>query len=315
MSNLMSKYFPLINSINSSEREINAVYDLKIKEQISTSEGMQQIQNSVFVPYFHGTKECKAFSIMLNGFTYEDSEKGLLGSGVYFSDNIEKTRTFGDFIFVCALQTTENEHKINRTTFEKLSCNIAENEQKQNIEIIKYYGKYNRNNKINKTEEKFISETEEPTLFNETCVKNTDLIMPLYLIVLENVDATDFSMMQLSEMNIKCIIDVPNKTLHENNRDNLFFATSEKNMRITPNIHYIEMSLNDVFESIKNRLKTKTKLKKKQVNQASNTPYAFKSKYQAGVRFFQKNRFGFNSSDLLLDVVFVVVMRKGLEDY
>jgi hypothetical protein len=56
--------------------------------------------------YFHGTKGCNAFGVLRNGFqqrTDVPQSGAMLGPGIYFSDNIEKTYIYGSMVFVVTL--------------------------------------------------------------------------------------------------------------------------------------------------------------------------------------------------------------------
>lgn len=120
--------------------------------------------------YFHGTKPCSAMLIIRDGFKLRPSgahfSGEMLGPGVYVSDNIRKTFSFGNFVFVCKM-VPKKQLEVENIGRELQEIMFREEIQNESYDSVLMQGTYDKSNNLN--DKKLLQNSS--SRFNEVAVK------------------------------------------------------------------------------------------------------------------------------------------------
>lgn len=98
----ISKY---VNLIYESDLYVKNLYDLKSLEILDVNLLYEILQDDL---HYHATSGCNAISILKNGWKFQDEVEKMgvntldqyLGHGLYFSEHIEKSMQYGNYVFI-----------------------------------------------------------------------------------------------------------------------------------------------------------------------------------------------------------------------
>lgn len=201
----ISDYFPyIVNSSNKhNNRKILCVYDYSTGQKLNTRNSLQNVFNSEFEYYFHGTSQCNALLIFLEGLKDTYLSNGMLGRGFYMSDNIQKTYFYGNYVFVGTI-SYKNKYIIPRTSPERLQEIVNNiNLTLTSDDVLKYEGIYDRFGNENDKFENFY----DASSFNEYLIPYANQIQLKYIL---HVDKIEQQVQHDTFLRYKtiCIVDV-----------------------------------------------------------------------------------------------------------
>lgn len=204
----ISSYFPHIvnSSINNNNRKVLAVYDFSTGQKLNTRDSLQSIFNNGLEYYFHGTSQCNALFIFLDGLKDTYFSNGMLGRGFYMTDNIQKTYFYGNYVFVGTI-SYKNKYIIPRTSPQHLQEIIQNiNLDLNSNDVLKYEGIYDRFGNENEK----LGDFYDASSFNEYLVPSSNQIQLKYILQVDKNDQlTQFN--TLLRYKTICIIDVDSK--------------------------------------------------------------------------------------------------------
>lgn len=185
----LNKYFDLVYE---TDLLIHGLYDLKSSTKI---DDVKTVFDEIIMDetiHYHATSACSAISILMNGFKDQQEVEKLnikttdqyLGSGIYFSENIEKTLQYGTYVFIAKL-TKNDPFIINHMEH----LNFCEYRYKnydliQSKKCVVYNGMYDRFGNLNFKEGDENGGVKD--FFTEVRLKDSKDVNLLYLLVLKD---------------------------------------------------------------------------------------------------------------------------------
>lgn len=237
----VSDYFPHLRniSVNNNDRQLVALYDATTGEKLPFNEHLPQIFDSNSEYYFHGTSQCNALFIFLQGLQEKYFTNGMLGKGFYLTDNIQKTYFYGNYVFIGKISFI-NKFIIPRTSqndiervMQNLDLNLTDND------ILKLNGIYDRFGNENPVKKQFY----DASSFNEYLVPSVGQISLKYILQIEKINMTNIE--TTVRYKTICIIDVDSKFLSNYHEMRHIFEPSDminlrKHITESKNLVYFE---------------------------------------------------------------------------
>lgn len=217
------KISTFVNLIYETDLFVKNLYDLKSMQIIETNKLQEILQEDL---HYHGTTGCNAISILKNGWKFQNEVEKIglttldqyLGFGIYFSEHIEKSMQYGNYIFIAEINFKKYKKSdmclipaMDHFSFVEYRHNKWEEINNSKVAIYEgLFDKFGQLNSYNGIQDGPIKD-----YYTEIRIRDKDSINLLYLVELETPTKYKLETFNLvpAFRQMSCIIDLSNNKI------------------------------------------------------------------------------------------------------